>query len=267
MVSEYTDYEYLQIAVDDGIATVTLNRPEKLNAPNSDAELISIWADLAADDRVRAIVLTGAGRAFCAGGDLQVMLDNYRSEAGLRFYLELIARARRMVDAMLSLQLPVVAAVNGDAIGLGATLALLCDVTVMAADARIGDPHVKLGLVAGDGGAVIWPLLIGPHRAKEFLLRGNLLTGEQAAAVDLVNHVVARDDVVPRALELAREIAANPIWAVRYTKMAINKWLRQQAEVIFDASIAFESLSAFTDDHGEAMLALQERRPPRFTGT
>jgi enoyl-CoA hydratase len=267
VTTDYSKYEFLKIEIADGIAVVTMNRPEKLNAPTSDKELGDIWADLAGDDRVRVAVLTGAGRAFCAGGDLEVMLANYRTEKGLRFYLELVASARRLVDAMLGTQLPVIAAINGDAIGLGATLALLCDMSVMGSDARIGDPHVKLGLVAGDGGAVVWPLLVGPHRAKELLLRGNLIKGTAAGEIGLVNHVVPNEEVLPRALEIAAEIAANPTWAVRFTKQAINKWLRQQAESIFDASIAFESLSAFTDDHGEAMEAMRERRPPKYTGT
>jgi enoyl-CoA hydratase len=267
MAIDPTTYDYLDIAVEDSIALVTLNRPDKLNAPTSETELTRVWAELQADDRVRCAVLTGAGRAFCAGGDLQVMLDNYRTPPGTRFYLELVASARGLVDAMLGTHLPVVAAINGDAIGLGATLALLCDVTVMSAEARIGDPHVRLGLAAGDGGAVIWPLLIGPHRAKEYLLRGSLVSGQVAGETGLVNHAVAREDVLPCAMDIAREIAANPPWAVRYTKAAVNKWLRTQAESIFDMSIALESLTAFSEDHGEALAAMKQRREPKFTGT
>ena len=147
----------------DGVAVLTLNRPERLNAVNGamHSELTTIWLDLQADPDVRAAVLTGAGRAFCAGGDFSPS-SNMTTKTGL----PMIQEARRIVDNMLDVEKPIIAAVNGAAAGLGATIALLCDVVIASRNARIGDPHVKMGITAGDGGAVIWPLLVGVNRAK-----------------------------------------------------------------------------------------------------
>ena len=132
---------------------------------------------------------------------------------------------------------PIITAINGHAVGLGATLALGGDITVMSATARIGDPHVKVGLVAGDGGAVLWPLLVGPSRAKEFLLRGNLIDGVEAERIGLVNHVRPVDEVVPLAREIAEEIAGLPPMAVRWTKLSVNRWLKDVYQHTFDVSI------------------------------
>ena len=151
----------------------------------------------AADHDVNAIILTGAGRAFCAGGDVKGMAsgsaDRDRQEGqGQRCDRGPIAAAngRRVVENMLDVEQPIIGAINGDAVGLGATIALLCDITVVSEKARFADTHVKVGVVAGDGGAVIWPLLIGPHRAKEFLMRGNFINGAEAGRIGMVNYAV-----------------------------------------------------------------------------
>jgi len=176
------------------------------------------------------------------------------------------AEARRLVMHMLDVEQPVIAAVNGDAFGLGASLALLSDIIVVADDARIADTHVNVGLVAGDGGAVIWPLLIGPHRAKEFLMRGARLTGAEAAAMGMVNYAVGRDDVMDKARSLATELAAGAPLAIRWTKYAVNRWIKDVFQQTFDVSIALEMVSMRTRDHEEAREAFRERRPRRFTG-
>jgi enoyl-CoA hydratase/carnithine racemase len=156
--------------------------------------------------------------------------------------------------------------VNGVAAGLGATIALLCDVIFMADSARIGDTHVNMGLVAGDGGAVIWPLLVGPHRAKEFLMAGKMATAQDAAAMGLVNHIVAPDRLLDEALAYARELAARPKPAVRWTKMLINQAVQQNMNLMLSLGYATEQLSSHTEDQKEAVAAFFEKRKPKFTG-
>jgi enoyl-CoA hydratase len=174
------------------------------------------------------------------------------------------SNGRRVIENMLDVEQPIIGAINGDAIGLGATLALLCDITVASEKARFADTHVKVGIVAGDGGAVIWPLLIGPHRAKEFLMRGNFINGAEAGRIGMVNYAVGPEDVMTKARELARELADGPTWAIRWSKLAVNKWLKQQANLILDASLAYEMMTFNTKDHQEAVKAFVEKRKPNF---
>jgi enoyl-CoA hydratase len=176
------------------------------------------------------------------------------------------ANGRRLVENMLDVEQPIIGAINGDAVGLGATLALLCDITVVSEKARFADTHVKVGIVAGDGGAVIWPLLIGPHRAKEFLMRGNFINGAEAGRIGMVNYAVAPEQVMTKARELAQELADGPTWAIRWSKLAVNKWLKQQANLIMDASLAYEMMTFNTKDHQEAVKAFVEKRKPNFVG-
>ena len=144
----------------------------------------------------------------------------------------------RLAEEAMSARVPVVARVNGDAIGLGTSLFAFCDITVAAEDARVGDTHVKVGLVTGDGGAVMWPLLVGPQRAKEYLMRGKVLTGRKAEEIGLVNYAFPREQVLNEALKIAREIAAQPMWAVRWSKASVNKQLKAQVNLVGELSIA-----------------------------
>lgn len=267
-MTDYSRYECIKIEKADKLATVTLNRPDSLNAVNNQLhnELERIWIDLAEDDEVNAIVLTGAGRAFCAGGDVKNMASRAGSGEGRRRTLVTPAGGRRIVENMLDVEQPIIGAINGDAVGLGATIALLCDVTVASNKARFGDTHVRVGIVAGDGGAVIWPLLIGPSRAKEFLMRGNLITGAEGVKIGLVNYAVDPDQVMAKANEIARELADGPTWAIRWTKLAVNKWLKEQANLILDASLAYEMVTFNTEDHREAARAFVEKRRAKFQG-
>lgn len=266
---DYSKYEFLTVEIDDnGVATVTMNDPDKLNAvgPENHKELEYIWIDLARDELIKAIVLTGAGRAFSAGGDIKKMAARAGTEYGLKYALRVPQNTLRIFEHLLLVPQPVIAAVNGDAIGLGLTIALMADMSVVADDARLGDTHVKVGLVAGDGGAVAWPLLVGPQRAKEFLMRGKLLRGAEAAAMNLVNYAVPKDEVVAEAHKIATEIAANPIWAVRWSKAAVNKQLKAQLNQILELSITYESLTMLTDDYREATDAFANKRKPEFKG-
>jgi len=271
MAIDYGDYEFIKVEVADRVATVTLNRPDRLNAVHNALhhELEQVWVDLRADQDVNAIVLTGSGRAFCAGGDVKGMAEGSLSGGPARGKGRghgpiAASNGRRLVENMLDVEQPIIGAINGDAIGLGATLALLCDITVVSEKARFADTHVKVGIVAGDGGAVIWPLLIGPHRAKEFLMRGNFITGAEAGRIGMVNYAVAPEEVMPKARELAQELADGPTWAIRWSKLAVNKWLKQQANLILDASLAYEMMTFNTKDHEEAVKAFIEKRKPNF---
>jgi enoyl-CoA hydratase len=272
MAIDYGEYEFLNVAVADRIATITINRPDRLNAVHNALhhELEQIWIDVRADQDVNAIILTGAGRAFCAGGDVKGMAEGSLSGAapkkgkGRGRGPIAASNGRRVIENMLDVEQPIIGAINGDAIGLGATLALLCDIIVASEKARFADTHVKVGIVAGDGGAVIWPLLIGPHRAKEFLMRGNFISGAEAGRIGMVNYAVGPDDVMTKARELARELADGPTWAIRWSKLAVNKWLKQQANLILDASLAYEMMTFNTKDHQEAVKAFVEKRKPNF---
>jgi enoyl-CoA hydratase/carnithine racemase len=265
----YTKYEFLKVGIDsNGVATVTMSDPDRLNAVDAEnhKELQYIWVDLAQDESIKVVVLTGAGKAFSAGGDIKKMAACAGTELGLQYALHVPQDTLRMFEHMLLTPQPIIAAINGDAIGLGLTMALFCDMSIAAEDARLGDTHVNVGLVAGDGGAVVWPLLVGPQRAKEFLMRGKLLTGKQAAEINLVNYAFPKEKVLSEAQEIAAEIAANPIWAVRWSKAAVNKQIRAQLNQVLELSIAYESLTMVTHDHKEAASAFAEKRKPSFKG-
>ena len=255
-------YETILIEKRDGVAVLTLNRPERLNAVNGamHSELSTIFAEVQADTDVRAAVLTGAGRGFCAGGDFSGA--SMASKTGLTMMQE----ARLIVDRILDLEKPLVAAVNGAAVGLGATIALCCDVVIAAENARFGDPHVKMGLTAGDGGAVIWPLLIGVNRAKYWLMTGDLMPAKEAMDLGLVNRVVPEGQALAEAEALARRLAAGAPYAVQSTKVSVNKIIKAVSNLVLPLSLALEEISMSKEDHREAVRAFQEKREPNFTG-
>lgn len=257
------NYETIQIEKHDGLAILTLNRPERLNAVNGamHSELMQLFVDVQADSDVRAAVLTGAGRAFCAGGDFGGGAD-MRSKSGLSMMQE----ARRIVDNLLDCEKPIVSAVNGAAAGLGATIALLCDVVIASRNARIGDPHVKMGITAGDGGAVIWPLLVGVNRAKYMLMTGDLATAEEAMAMGLINKVVDEGEALNEATAIARRLANGAPFAVQTSKVAVNKFIKAISNLVLPLSLSLEEASMTKADHGEAVRAFQEKREPKFTG-
>jgi enoyl-CoA hydratase/carnithine racemase len=263
---EDSDFEYLAIERRDHIAVVTLNRPEALNATNGPMhrELHEIWPHLAADDGLRAVVLTGAGRAFSAGGDIRRLLDEQHNN--FTVIRETLNDAIALVDRMIAFDRPVIAAINGPAAGLGCTLALFADILIASDRARIGDTHVPAGVVAGDGALLVLPLMIGLHRAKEMMLTGRVLNAQEAMDYGIFNEVVPHDDLMPRALEVAAVLADQPPWAVRWTKLAMNQWLKMFAGSIFPGAIALECVTMFSDDYGEALTGFLERRKPTFEG-
>ncbi|MGH8810227.1 MAG: enoyl-CoA hydratase/isomerase family protein, partial [Noviherbaspirillum sp.] len=244
---------------------VTLNRPDKLNAVDEEMheELARLFIDCSQDPDSDVIILTGAGRAFCSGGDIdwmQKMIDDPRG-------FEKTAReGKQIVFSMLDCEKPIIAKLNGHATGLGATIALFCDVIYATEKTKIGDPHVSVGFVAGDGGAVIWPQLIGYAKAKEYLMSGDLISAAQAEKLGLINHVVAAEQLDEAVSAFARRLSTGAIKAIRWTKMSVNIGLKQLAHSIMDACIAYEALSNVTKDHQEAVNAFREKRQPVFSG-
>jgi enoyl-CoA hydratase len=268
MQSESLDpesYRALRIEYLDPVLRVTIDHPESpLNAVDDllHSELTRLFAELKRESRARAILLTGSGRAFSAGGDFGWFpsLDDLQKLEHLR------RDAKQMIWDLLDVQLPIVAAINGPAIGLGASIALLCDTIWMAETATVADPHVLVGIVAGDGGAAIWPLAVGPARAKEYLLTGDPVPAIEAERIGLVNHVVPADELEYRSMAFAKRLAAGAPLAVQYTKQAVNKVVKDALNIAFDASTALEIVTFQSDDHKEALEALREKRKPTFTG-
>jgi enoyl-CoA hydratase len=265
----YDKYSFIKVeTATNGVATVTMNDPDNLNSigPEQHREMEDIWLDIARDESIKVLVLTGAGRAFSAGGDVKRMAQRAGTDFGLEYALRVPQNTLRLFEHMLLTPQPIIAAVNGDAIGLGLTVALFADMSLVAEDARLGDTHIKVGLVAGDGGAVVWPLVVGPQRAKEFLMRGKLFKGAEAASMNLVNYAYPKDQVLSEALKVAEEIASQPLWAVRWSKAAVNKLLKAQLNQVLELSIAYESLTMLTHDYKEATTAFAEKRKAEFKG-
>ncbi len=250
------------------VAVATLNRPDRMNAMGDGMhEALEQFVQMVTDDRdVNAVVFTGAGRAFCAGGDVKAMGDRASGEAAPLDPGNLLRGPKYLVQRFVNCEVPLIAAINGPAIGLGATIALLCDVLFIAVGARIGDNHVKVGITAGDGGAAIWPLLVGLHRAKDMLMTGRLIYGKEAHEMGLVNFVYPDDQLLDKALEYAAEIAAGARVAIRFTKIALNRHLWDSVNRVMDFSLMSEQVAMATQDHKEATAAFREKRPPQFTG-
>jgi enoyl-CoA hydratase/carnithine racemase len=237
----------LTIESDGPVRILTLNRPEARNAFSDDMHtaMQEVWWDLACDHDVLAVVLTGAGKAFSAGGDIPNFINCYDS---IDYRRHSLRGARRLIDAMAEFPKPVVAAVNGPAMGLGASIAVSCDIVLMAETAYMADTHVNIGLVGGDGGPVMWPLLMSLLKAKELLLLGEKIPAAQCVELGLANHVVADDELMTKALELAHRLAAQPRQAVQETKRAINLHLQQAISLVAPYALAAESESFGTDD-------------------
>lgn len=262
---KFDSYSRFEFARDGRILTATISAPGPVNGVDAALhdELARVFTDLQHDPDSDLIILTGKGRAFCAGGDFDWFDEQIADPAKFR---DIGWDAKRIVTSLLDIEKPVICRMNGAAAGLGATLALLCDVIIADERAVIGDPHVKVGLVAGDGGAVIWPQLIGYARAKELLMTGDLLTAAKAADMGLINHAVPGDQLDAKVAEVAAKIMGNPRWAVRWTKTVTNMPLKALVSQMMDASIAYEMMSNMTADRAEAVAAFREKRPAKLSG-
>ena len=259
----FDDYHQLAFTRhDDGVLLITLNAPEKYNATDEEmhGELARVWRDVSTDPETRVAVVTGAGKAFSAGGDLAMVERMTGDHARVA---HMLSEMSDLVYNIVNCEKPIVSAVNGVAVGAGVVVALLADISICAEDARLGDGHVKLGVAAGDHAALSWPLLAGMAKARYYLLTGEMVTGAEAERIGLVSKALPREQVLEEAMRVATSMAQGSQLAIRWTKRALNSWLRN-AGPIFDASAAYEMLGFLGPDVVEGAAALREKRPPRF---
>jgi enoyl-CoA hydratase/carnithine racemase len=257
----------LEYTVADGIGTILLNRPHRKNAFTLD--MIDVWAqalrDARTDQDVRVVVLTGAGDAFCSGVDL-----DRREDAGAPTPLQrkehLTERIHRIAYAMEDLDKPVIAGINGVAVGAGMDMALMCDMRIMARSARLSEGYVRVGLVPGDGGCYYLPRLVGTAKALELLLTGDFIDAEEAGRLGIANHVVDDADLAGAVTTLARKIADGPPVAIRTIKRAVYQSARSDLRTALDLISSHMAVVTSTDDSAEALAAFREKRPGRFVG-
>ncbi|CAN5130513.1 enoyl-CoA hydratase/isomerase family protein [soil metagenome] len=256
-------FRWIRVERDGDVLVVTIDRPP-LNAIDAELhhELAQLFLNLRQESDARAILLTGEGKMFSAGGDFD-WFPTLRDPARLA---QLRREAKQLIWDLVDIEIPLVLAINGPAVGLGATIALLGDVIFIADTAHVADPHVRVGIVAGDGGAAIWPLLVGPARAKQYLLTGDPVPAVEAERIGLVNQVVPAADLHKVALAMAHRLANGAPLAVQYTKSAVNQQVKAALQLSFDYSLAHELVTFQSNDHAEALRAITERRPPTFEG-
>jgi enoyl-CoA hydratase/carnithine racemase len=236
------------LVTDEGlVTTVTLNRPESLNSmpPAMVNELMATLAEVDADPSTNVIVLAGAGKGFCSGADVR----SFGSAPDHRVH----RRGWRLIHAMLDVEKPVIAKVHGPAAGLGLVVALFCDCVIVSDEAKLGDPHVSLGLVAGDGAVAILPLLIGPQMTKELLLTSRYISGREAADMGMVNRSVPAAELDAAVDKLAAEFAAQPTYAARATKAIVNRFVRSAVHDVLDTALAYEEISRGLPEYPEAV--------------
>jgi enoyl-CoA hydratase len=263
MTDRYARYQ--RLAFDrpaDGVLRVTMTNPERLNAADAimHRELAEIWRDVDGDETVRCVVLTGAGRAFSAGGDfemIQEIVDDFEMRA------KILKEARDIVRNIIDCEKPVVSAIRGPAVGAGLVCGLLADVSIATPEARIIDGHTRLGVAAGDHAVIVWPLLCGMAKAKYYLLTCEALSGAEAERIGLISLCVPDEELDGKALEVATRLASGAQRAIRWTKHALNHWLRS-AGPAFDASAALEMLGFTGPEAREGLASHREKRKPKF---
>ena len=259
----YKKYNNLRFEMlEHGILLMTIDRPEKMNATDGPTHngLSRVWLDIDDDPEVKVVIVTGAGDAFSAGGDLEwieSMVNNYD------VMKDVFREAGDIVYRMAQCPKVIISAINGTAIGAGLAVALMADISIMAEEARISDGHVRLGVAAGDHANIIWPLLCGLAKAKYYLITADFIDGKTADQIGLVSKSVPLNDLMDEAMEVATKVATGPQDAARWTKRALNLWVSQAAPA-FDASLAFEMLNFMGNDAREGLMALQEKRRPNF---
>jgi enoyl-CoA hydratase len=260
----YSDFQFLKFdRPSNGVLLITINRPEVLNATNARLhwELSKIWGVIGDDAAARVAVVTGAGdRAFSVGGDLELISEAVGNAALVEMILK---EGGDIVFNMLACEKPIISAINGVALGAGLAVALMADISIMAEETRITDGHVRLGVAAGDHSVIIWPLLCGMAKAKYYLMTADFISGKEAERIGLVSLAVPRAELLAKALATADKLAAGSQPAIRYTKRALNNWMRL-SQPAFDASLALEMLCFMGDDIKEGVAALKEKREPHF---
>jgi enoyl-CoA hydratase len=260
---KYDEYQFLQFERhDDGILLITINRPDVLNATNARLhwELSRVWKDIDEDSETNVAIITGKGRAFSAGGDLD-MIDAMKGNHAALW--QTMREAGDIVYNIINCEKVVISAINGVAVGAGLAVAFMADITIASENMRITDGHLRLGVGAGDHAVILWPLLCGMAKAKYYLLTADFIDGKEAERIGLVSLCVPPDKLMDKAFEVARKIARGPQQAARLTKRALNNWLKTFGPH-FDASLAFEMLGFFSEDLKEGVNALKEKRQPQF---
>ena len=247
----------LVVTADGPIRIVTLNRPDDLNGANRTLHqaLAKVWTDIAEDTDARVVIMTGSGSTFSAGGDFGYMQENI-DDAAMRTQTMLEARA--IVRGIVRLPIPVIAAVNGPAVGLGCSLAVLSDLVLMSDKSFLADPHLRMGLVTGDGG-MAWPALTGLLRAKEYLFLGQKILPDKAVEFGLASRVVAADDLMAEAMNLANRLATVPPTALRDTKLGLNSYIEAQLENGFEIAFKGEEASMGSPEHAAAVAAARRK--------
>lgn len=262
-ITSYDDFQHLRFdRPGAGVVLVTIDRPDRLNAANArlHRELSEVWAVVDGDEEARVSVVTGAGRAFSAGGDFE-MLEQMAADHGA--VVEQWRDAGAIVERLLEAEKPVVSAINGVAVGAGLAVALLADVSIVGEGVRLSDGHARLGVAAGDHAALLWPLLCGMAKAKYYLMTGEFVSGPEAERIGLVTKCVPDGEVLETAVSVAARLASSSATAVCWTRRALNNWLRQ-ALPSFGESLALEMLGFLGPDAKEGLAALKEHREPRF---
>lgn len=260
---DWSAYQHLKFSYPrEGVLLITIDRPGRLNATDAvlHRELAKVWLDVGEDDATRVAVVTGAGDAFSAGGDLDMIeaqIGDFKRTA------EVMKEAADIVLNITNCEKPVISAINGVAVGAGLAVALMADISIIAEEARFTDGHLRLGVGAGDHAAIIWPLLCGLAKARYYLLTSDFVDGPEAERIGLVSKCVPRSELMPTAMKVADKIADGPQMALRWTKRSLNHWVRA-AGPIFDASLALEMLNFFDDDVSAGLQAIREKRAPRF---
>ncbi|GAA3725269.1 enoyl-CoA hydratase/isomerase family protein [Gordonia hankookensis] len=252
----------LTVQSDGPIRVVTINRPGELGAVNKSLHwaLANVWRQLAADREAAVVILTGSGRAFSAGGDLG-WIRSFLDDPVARD--DSIREGAEIIDEMLRFPLPVIAAVNGPAVGLGCSMAVLCDVVLISESAYLADPHVAVGLVAGDGGAAFWPLLTPILRSREYLYTGDRIPASTAVELGLATRVTPGDELMAQARALATRLAAQPREALQSTKRIVNMHLSQALGGPLQAGFAAEVVTMVSDEHRERLQAMAARAARR----
>jgi enoyl-CoA hydratase len=259
----YDEYQHLLFEHHpDGILLITINRPDVLNATNARLhwELSRVWRDIDDDPETNVVVITGKGRAFSAGGDLdmiEVMKGNHANIS------QAMREAGDIVYNMIDCSKPIISAINGVAVGAGLAVAFMADISIAAENMRITDGHLRLGVAAGDHAVIIWPLLCGMAKAKYYLMTADFIDGKEAERIGLVSLCVPNDQLMDKAFAVARTLAQGPQQAARFTKRALNNWLKMFGPA-FDASLAMEMLGFFSADVVEGVAAVKEKRRPTF---
>ncbi|WP_026928176.1 enoyl-CoA hydratase/isomerase family protein [Granulicoccus phenolivorans] len=259
----FSDYQHLLFERrEHGVLLITMNRPEKYNAANAvmHAELARVWGEVSTDASVRVAVITGAGKAFCAGGDLSWVEDTAGDHAKVA---GLLTEMSDLVYGMVNCDKPIISAINGVSVGAGTVVGLMADISIAANEAKIGDGHVGLGVAAGDHAAITWPLLCGMAKARYYLMTGEMVTGEEAERIGLVSKAVPREQVLEEALAVAARLGTGSQTSIRWTKKALNNWIKQ-AGPIFDQGAAYEMLGFLGPDITEGIASIREKRAPQF---